>query len=571
MRSSAAAQHASMGTDAAAIAEHHIERESTAEASLASSKVETSSKAHALNDVCEELISLTQLGQPRDRQLPPLEVHEDSLPPIKEAHSSYSSPTILDSMQHATEVFPGGADANSAAPINSSIVNAEQEPQTVQQHNHIAARALAGPMGSTGATDTQDLDKTSEQHEQQAGMSQPRLQPVSPDQPTSMASIAPTGEGLAEAEHQHNKQQLGSSVLTGAAARAGSASEQHIADVQPMSDSMLQHKIGVEHSAQQQASTEERKGPVQEPSSSAESMSAAAECIGVGAVGDVRDAARLNGSSSAASAIRPAAASARSSAYTHSMHHPADQAVPAASVGAGAGSDSQTKIPDQQQGSSLPAHSSVPGATNGRQPAQSQPDRAKNALTDRDAERLRSPYEGNSTTAQTTLPAMLAPSSSYAQPASSDESHRKPHAADVLGSPLEEGTASSTAPPAADAGPTHALGTEDRQPEVQDGLGHMGASTQPLLETTQAGSDPATQHAESEGATQEELLALAESVSRLEADLADAQEVAARHEHAAEAARQEAARWQDREADARAQVLLVIPPAVQTILCNRLQ
>ncbi len=569
MRSSAAAQHASMRTDAAAIAEQHIERDLLAEPSLAPSKVETSSKAHASKDVCEELISLTQLRQPRDRQLPPLEVHEASLPPIKEAHSSYSSPTILDSMQHAKEVLPGGADANSAAPINSSIVNAEQELQTVQQHNHIAARALAGPLGSTGATDTQDLDQTSEQHEQQAGVSQPRLQPVFPDQPTSMASVAPTGEGPAEAEHQHNKQQLGSSVLTGAAARAGSASEQHIADVQSMSDSMLQHKIGVEHSAQQQASTEERKGPVQEPSSSAECMSAAAECIGVGAVGDVRDAARLNGSSSAASAIRPAAAPARSSAYTHSMHHPADQAVPAASVGAGAGSDSQTKIPDQQQGPSLPAHSSVPAATGEVQPAQSQHN-AETALAGKGAERTRSPCEGSSSTAQTTLPAMLASSSSDAQPASSDVSQWKPHAADANGRPSEERAVSSTAPSAADAGPTHALGTEDRQPEIQDGLGHMGASTQPLLETTQAGSDPATQHAESEGATQEELLALAESVSRLEADLADAREAGARHERAAEAARQEAARWQDREADARAQVLLVIPSAVQTIPYNHL-
>ena len=545
MRSNAGAQHAAR-TGSAAIVEQQTQQDALGGPDLAPTKVETSSKGHASNDICEELTSVTELGQPHDRQHPTLEAHEASLPPVKEAHSICTSHKTLDSMQHAAEVRPGDADAESAAPVISEPANVEQ---TVQQDNHTAARALAGPVISTGAADTHELEFTSKQHEQQAEASLPRLQPVIPDQPTNTASIAHTGKGPTEAEHLRNDQQLGSSILTDPAARAGTASMQHITDVLSLPDSMLQHEAGTEQTAQQQANTEERDGPVQHSSSNADSMSASAE-----AVGGLSNQG-LSGSSIAASAIRPAAAPAGPPAYPQSLQHTGDQPV-SATPDAGARSDGQIQVPDQQQGPSLPAHSSVREG-----PAQSQPHSAEKALSDRDAEHTRSPYEGSSTTAQSAFPATLAPSSSNAQPASSDESHKMPHAPDAHGSPGEE-LQPSAASLVASAGPTHALQTEDRQPEIQDVHEPMGAS-RPLSEaTTQAGNDKATQHAESEAATQEELLALAEAVSRLEADLADAREAVATHEREAEAARQEAAQLQDREADARAQVVLVILPAV---------
>ena len=550
--SSAAAQHASR-TAAAPIAEQQTRQDPLAEPSLAPSLAETSSKGHASPDGGESLTSVTQMWQPRDRQLPVLEVHNSSGPPKKETGSAYNSRGRLDSMQHATDELSGGADADSAEPPPSKPADVEQEPLTVQQNNHTAARALAGPTDSTGTEDTHEVDNTSEQHGQQAETCLPRLQPTIPDQATSMASIAHTGKGPAEAESLRNDQQLGSTVLTRPAAQAGSALMQHITDVLPMSTeqaTMLQPDAGMKQTAQQQASAKQGEGPMQNSSCNTESMSAPAVRIGGIALEDARSAAGLIGSSDAASAMRPAAAPARPPASPHSLQHAADRAVPSTSVGTGASSDSHTQIPDQQQGPSLPAHSSV-----GESPAQSQLPSAENALTDRDAERMRTPYEGSSSIAHTTLSAPLAPSSSDAQPASSDDPHRMLHDSDARGSREEEPLPSA-------APPMHALGTEDRQGEVQDILEHTGASTAPSEAALQAGSDRAMRHAESEAATQEELLALAEAVSRLEADLADAREAVAGHEHAAEAARQDAARWQDREADARARVLLVINLAV---------
>lgn len=110
---------------------------------------------------------------------------------------------------------------------------------------------------------------------------------------------------------------------------------------------------------------------------------------------------------------------------------------------------------------------------------------------------------------------------------------------------------------AASAGPTHAAGTEHRQTELIKVMEHTRASMPHAGLPMQAGSDTAAHNAESEGATPEELLALADAVSQLKAELSDAREAVARHEHEAEAARQEAAQWQDREADARAQVMAV--------------
>ena len=557
-RSSAAAQHAS-STAAASIAEQQARQDPSAEPSLAPSLADTSSKARASSDGGESLTSVTQLGQPRDRQLPVLEVHSSSGSSEKETSSPYNSRGRLDSMQHATDNLSGGADADSAEPPPSKPANVEQAPQTLQQHNHSAARALASPTASTGTEDTHEVDHTSKQHGKQAETCLPRLQPTIPDQATSMASIAPTGKGPAEAEALRNDQQLGSTVLARPAAQAGSALMQHITDVLPMSTeqaTMLQPDVGMKQTAQQQASAKEGEGPMQNSSCNTESMSAPAVRIGGVAVEDARSAAGLIGSSDAASAMRPAAAPARPPASPHSLQHAADRAVPSTSVGTGASSDSHTQLPDQQQGPSLPAHSSV-----GESPAQSQLPSAENALTDRDAERMRTPYEGSSIIAHTILSAPLAPCSSDAQPASSDDPHRMLHDSDARGS-REEEPLPSAAQPTASAEPMHALGKEYRQGEVQDILERTGASTAPSEAALQAGSDRAMHHAESEAATQEELLALAEAVSRLEADLADAREAVAGHEHAAEAARQDAARWQDREADARVQVLLVINLAV---------
>ena len=72
-----------------------------------------------------------------------------------------------------------------------------------------------------------------------------------------------------------------------------------------------------------------------------------------------------------------------------------------------------------------------------------------------------------------------------------------------------------------------------------------------------AAAEAAASDAESQSATQEELLALASAVAQLEARLADAQESASRLEQEAHAVQEEAAQWRDREVDASAQVQLL--------------
>ena len=70
-------------------------------------------------------------------------------------------------------------------------------------------------------------------------------------------------------------------------------------------------------------------------------------------------------------------------------------------------------------------------------------------------------------------------------------------------------------------------------------------------------AEAAASDAESQSATQEELLALVGAVAQLEAQLAEARGSAARLEQEAHAVREEAAQWREREADASAQVQLL--------------
>jgi chromosome segregation ATPase len=81
----------------------------------------------------------------------------------------------------------------------------------------------------------------------------------------------------------------------------------------------------------------------------------------------------------------------------------------------------------------------------------------------------------------------------------------------------------------------------------------MGLSTAEGTTIALAAAEEAAS-AEDEHATQAELLALATAVTQLEAELADSRQAAARSQKEAQAAREEVAQWQDREADARAQV-----------------
>ena len=82
---------------------------------------------------------------------------------------------------------------------------------------------------------------------------------------------------------------------------------------------------------------------------------------------------------------------------------------------------------------------------------------------------------------------------------------------------------------------------------------HTGPSTAEGATAAVAAAEEAAS-AEDAHAIRAELLALASAVTQLEAELADSQQAAARSQKEAQAAREEAAQWQDREADARAQV-----------------
>jgi len=98
-----------------------------------------------------------------------------------------------------------------------------------------------------------------------------------------------------------------------------------------------------------------------------------------------------------------------------------------------------------------------------------------------------------------------------------------------------------------------AQGMEHSQAEHDSAVPRSTPSTS-KSEGIQSKHDSAAPNAEDEDATQAELLALADAVNRLEAELAGYRQAAAIHKQEAAAARQEAAQWHDREADARAQV-----------------
>jgi hypothetical protein len=92
----------------------------------------------------------------------------------------------------------------------------------------------------------------------------------------------------------------------------------------------------------------------------------------------------------------------------------------------------------------------------------------------------------------------------------------------------------------------------------------MPGAEQPASEGTTASPHEEQQASHAEGepesdrATDAELLALAEEVARLERALGAAQRDAKSGAEAAETAREETAEWREREADARAEVL--VPP-----------
>ena len=95
--------------------------------------------------------------------------------------------------------------------------------------------------------------------------------------------------------------------------------------------------------------------------------------------------------------------------------------------------------------------------------------------------------------------------------------------------------------------------TGESEIERHSALEHTCPSTAEGATAAVAAAEEAAS-AEDEHATQAELLALASAVTQLEAKLADSRQATARSQKEAQEAREEAAQWQDREADARAQV-----------------
>lgn len=108
---------------------------------------------------------------------------------------------------------------------------------------------------------------------------------------------------------------------------------------------------------------------------------------------------------------------------------------------------------------------------------------------------------------------------------------------------------------AAPASQPVAAASDTRESEVErhSAPEHTGPSSAEGATAAVAAAEEAAS-AEDEHATRAELLALASAVTQLEAELADSRQAAAGSQKEAQAAREEAAQWQDREADARAQV-----------------
>ena len=449
-------------------------------------------------------------------------------------------------------------------------------PGTVQQHNQAAAKARADPSGPAAARKAQQVESATEQHEEQEAASLPGLQPIVSAQYPSTAGLvhlASGGKGPATADHQHRSEQPGRSLLAKPATLAGSAFIPHTiasGGASAQQSDALHFKAGVVQSTEQQASLgssparhsaraplKERGAQDQDPGNASESMSAAPHGIDGYGWGEADDAAEANRASSTVSTISPTAVALAPSAGSHSLHQSSHPAVPLASADRCTESDGQSQASDLQQGPSLPPPSSERAAVTGKEPAQSQPHTADGLLTSKSTEQAWDPHESNPVPAKETSSDPFASCQSEHQSGSS----AYPHDAHVHGSP-QEGPMASTSLQTASAGATHAAGTEHRQaePRPEPFVEHMAAST-PGSDVTHAGSERTTPGAEPGSATQDELLALAHAVSQLEVELADAREAIARRETEAETARQEAAQWQDREADARAQVLLVASPA----------
>ena len=117
--SSAPAQYA-LPEDGSTVAEQQTQQNPPALPNSALSLAETGSTDRASMDGCEELTSVTQLGQPHDRQLPAPEVHR-TLELLEEgAHNPAST-------QYMREVLVDSADAESAEPTSPRLAETQQD------------------------------------------------------------------------------------------------------------------------------------------------------------------------------------------------------------------------------------------------------------------------------------------------------------------------------------------------------------------------------------------------------------------------------------------------------------
>ena len=213
----------------------------------------------------------------------------------------------------------------------------------------------------------------------------------------------------------------------------------------------------------------------------------------------------------------------------------------------GTGSDQQPQPSHQQQlppsSAQVPVHNAVLDEEHGKAKLST----AGEVLTSSHIAGTQEPNQGDSSSAKgASTGKHVAEVSKNAQPVSSEDAieelaHSNPQPKPVV---------TSAARPQI----RRAQGMEHSQAEQDSAVARSTPSTS-KSDSIQSNHDSAAPNAEkNEGATQAELLALADAVNRLEAELAGCRQAAAIHEQEADAARQEAAQWHDREADARAQV-----------------
>lgn len=224
--------------------------------------------------------------------------------------------------------------------------------------------------------------------------------------------------------------------------------------------------------------------------------------------------------------------------------HSSSRSVDQRTASAGTDSDRQPQPSHQQQLPSSSAQVPVHNATLGEEHGKATFSTAEEALSSSHIAGTQEPKQGDSPSAERASTGKdVAEARKKAQPVSSE------NAVEELAhsNPQPKHTVTSAARPQV----RQAQGMEHSHAEHDSAMPRSAPSTS-KSDSIQSNDNSAAPNAE--GPTQAELLVLADAVNRLKAELAGCRQAAAIHEQEADVARQEAAQWHDREADARAQV-----------------